>query len=178
MTSSYLQKPILTKKTNVSDACNFTATTCEMQGWRKNMEDSLLYKQLSDEVHLFAVCDGHGGPEVSALVAKLLPDYLIKDPDFKAKQYSKAFVNVFKKIDEFICSQKGEEQLKALNKSLGGRKVEPNEKIGYRAGTTMVAMIMTEDKYYVANAGDSRAILSRNHEAVALSHDHKPENPS
>lgn len=174
MTSSYLQKPILTKKTSVNTLDNFTITSCEMQGWRKNMEDSLLSKQLSDEVHLTAVCDGHGGPEVSALVAKLLPDYLLKDPDFKSKQYSKAFVNVFKKIDEFICSEKGEEQLRALNKSLGGKKVEPDEKIGYRAGTTLVAMIMTKDKYIVANAGDSRAILSRNNEAVTLSNDHKP----
>lgn len=99
MTSSYLAKPILTKKINASTSDNLTITTCEMQGWRKTMEDSLLSKKLSDEAHLYAVCDGHGGPEVSALVAKLLPDYLLKDPDFKANQYSKTLVNVFKKID-------------------------------------------------------------------------------
>lgn len=37
---------------------------------------------------------------------------------------------------------------------------------------------MTKDKYYVANAGDSRGILSRNHQALPLSEDHKPENPA
>ncbi len=142
------------------------------------MEDSIVYKELSDEVHLFAVCDGHGGAEVAQLVGKMLPETVAKDSEFKAKNYSQALTNSFKKLDEFISSAKGEEQLRALNKSLGGKGVGPEEKIGYRAGTTLVVVLLTRDKYYVANAGDSRAILSRNHQAVTLSNDHKPDLPS
>lgn len=55
--------------------------------------------------------------------------------------------------------------------------MEVDDKIGYRAGTTLVLLLLTKDKYYVANAGDSRAILSRNNLAVALSNDHKPDLP-
>ena len=102
---------------------------------------------------------------------------LSNDQDFKNRNYPKALANTFKKLDELIASQRGEELLRSLNKSLGGRPLDEDDKIGYRAGTTLILLLLTKDKYYVANAGDSRAILSRNGQAVALSYDHKPELP-
>lgn len=176
--TSYLKEPLLTKHSKVHSGSNFTVTCCEMQGWRKSMEDALIYEQLADDVYLFAVCDGHGGPEVSQLVAKLLPGTLKAEADFKAGKYGSAMTSAFYKLDELIASKRGEEQLRSINKSLKGKAVTGEEKIGYRAGTTCLAMILTKDKYYVGNIGDSRGVLSRNNEAVALSYDHKPENPS
>ncbi len=44
------------------------------------MEDAIVVKQLTDSIYLFAVCDGHGGPEVAHLVGKMLPETLTKDP--------------------------------------------------------------------------------------------------
>ena len=45
---------------------------------------------------------------------------------------------------------------------------------GPQAGSTCVVAVVRGDKLVVANAGDSRAVLSRRGEALALSRDHKP----
>jgi serine/threonine protein phosphatase PrpC len=58
---SYLKTPQLTKKTTIEDGSTFFATRCEMQGWRSTMEDAVIYEQLTDNLDLFAICDGHGG---------------------------------------------------------------------------------------------------------------------
>uniref|UniRef100_A0A146KPM3 protein-serine/threonine phosphatase n=1 Tax=Lygus hesperus TaxID=30085 RepID=A0A146KPM3_LYGHE len=49
------------------------------------------------------------------------------------------------------------------------------EEPGMDSGCTAVVALVTKDKLFVANAGDSRAVLSRNGTAVDLSVDHKPE---
>lgn len=43
-----------------------------------------------------------------------------------------------------------------------------------QAGCTAVVALKARDKLYVANAGDSRGVLCRGGQAVALSEDHKP----
>ena len=44
------------------------------------------------------------------------------------------------------------------------------------AGATSCVVLLTETKIICANAGDSRAVLCKGTEAVALSEDHKPAN--
>lgn len=45
------------------------------------------------------------------------------------------------------------------------------------AGTTAITVLVKDNKLYCANAGDSRAVACRNGQLVALSSDHKPNNP-
>ena len=42
------------------------------------------------------------------------------------------------------------------------------------AGATAVVVLVQGNKLYIANAGDSRAMLCRAGNVVELSHDHKP----
>lgn len=44
-----------------------------------------------------------------------------------------------------------------------------------QAGCTAVVAVVKGNELWVANAGDSRAVLCRNGQAVALSEDHKPQ---
>jgi protein phosphatase 2C family protein 2/3 len=46
------------------------------------------------------------------------------------------------------------------------------------AGTTALAAVIWGSTLYVANAGDSRAVLSRHGKAIELTRDHKPHEPS
>ena len=43
-------------------------------------------------------------------------------------------------------------------------------------GTTALVTMITPDAIYIANAGDCRASISRNHKIEALTKDHKPDN--
>ena len=51
-----------------------------------------------------------------------------------------------------------------------------NEDYASDTGSTSCVILITENKIYCANAGDSRGVLCNNKKAVALSEDHKPDN--
>lgn len=52
-----------------------------------------------------------------------------------------------------------------------------NTELTSQAGCTAVVLLITPDKYYVANAGDSRCVLyTKDNKVIALSDDHKPDN--
>jgi serine/threonine protein phosphatase PrpC len=51
---------------------------------------------------LFAVFDGHGGPEVAHYVAEKLPGEILNEPYFKLRNYPRALINVFRRMDELL----------------------------------------------------------------------------
>ena len=62
----YLSEPNTTKNTAEGKLNKMSFVSVEMQGWRKNMEDAVIHElDIGDGNCVFAVFDGHGGPEVS-----------------------------------------------------------------------------------------------------------------
>ena len=70
------------------------------------------------------------------------------------------------------------EALDLMMKMLHLKKLDSNEvcDLPTVAGCTAIVALRVENKLYVANAGDSRAVISRGGTAMALSDDHKPLN--
>jgi serine/threonine protein phosphatase PrpC len=48
-------------------------------GWRKNMEDAVIFNRISKDIFLFAIFDGHGGVEVSRFCAKHIVNVLTQN---------------------------------------------------------------------------------------------------
>jgi serine/threonine protein phosphatase PrpC len=74
-----------------------------MQGWRGNMEDSHIADlDIGDGNSLFAVFDGHGGPEVAKFVKNHFTKNLINSAAYKRKDYKLALENTFLKMDRLL----------------------------------------------------------------------------
>jgi len=56
------------------------------------------------------------------------------------------------------------------------RSIEEAE-IGFIEGATAVISLIIGDEVYVANVGDSRAVISKGGSASRVSYDHKPDDP-
>ena len=90
-----------------------------MQGWRTENEDAhRVLLDLTDDISLFSVFDGHGGTDVSRYCAKYLPDYLIErigscdraSPEGLALALHETFLG----IDVELLSEEGQERLHAI----------------------------------------------------------------
>lgn len=55
--------PITKKETFEGKTSHFRYGACEMQGWRRTMEDAIIAMDNFDgnQSHLFGIMDGHGG---------------------------------------------------------------------------------------------------------------------
>lgn len=105
-----------------------------------------LYKDYS----LYAVFDGHGDDKVATF----------------AKQYLKEVLKTELQKDQ-------SEELSLYNSLKILNNLIP-EDIGNNSGSTVVMLLKKGAKYWVANVGDSRAIINSNDKAIAITEDHKP----
>jgi len=143
-----------------------------MQGWRVNMEDAHITKfnvcKDLDDVHIFAVFDGHGGKEVARFVERHFSDELLATEAFRKGDYENALKTTFLKMDVLIQTPEGKKEVSQLKNS------DDNSGESF-AGCTACVILIVKNYIYCANAGDSRCVLSSKGLAVEMSQDHKPE---
>jgi len=167
---NFLDTPITDKETEVGqdDAKGMSYGLSAMQGWRSHMEDDhIQLLQLAPELphlSLFGVFDGHGGEMVAHYMAKNFPARFLASKKLTADasqveaQAKAAFETSLMSIDA---------EMRALPDVENGKD---------QSGSTAVMTLLSPTHVVCSNTGDSRAVLSRGGQAVALSHDHKPDN--
>ncbi|XP_019193256.1 PREDICTED: protein phosphatase 2C 7-like isoform X1 [Ipomoea nil] len=130
--------------------------------------------------HFFGVYDGHGGSQVAnycrerihlALAEELeMPkDDSISNntTDTRLLLWEKVFRSCFLKVDDEVGGK--------VERGGPGDDVCTSDPIAPETvGSTAVVAVISSSHIVVANCGDSRAVLYRGKEAMALSIDHKP----
>ncbi|CAG2173503.1 unnamed protein product [Oppiella nova] len=151
---------------------------CSVQGWRKYQEDSHITLTNFDGQHsLFAVFDGHNGPEVALYAAQRLPDLLRANKRFQTGDIEGALEETFMAFDALLLTKVVNDQLFALRRGILGENMSPNDRPAVTSGCTALVVLISNDNdvIYVANIGDSRCLISKSRKTSSLSTDHKPE---
>ena len=174
----YLSSPIRDKKTQTGENHRVKFATCEMQGWRNTMEDAKLANiALDSETMVFGVFDGHGGKEVAEFVSRHFCAELLRNRSYQQGNFEQALKENFLRMDELLRTPDGIKEVIRISKDLpDSYPVEADSSL-LVAGCTAVVALIRNNAIYVANAGDSRCVLSRDGRAVELSQDHKPDLP-
>ncbi|KAB5535154.1 phosphatase 2C-domain-containing protein [Coniochaeta sp. 2T2.1] len=167
-----LSEPVVEKTSDRGQDERLIYGVSAMQGWRISMEDShttvldLLANVEASKAHpqklsFFGVYDGHGGANVALYAGDNIHKIIAKQDTFKAGNYEQALKDGFLATDRAILS--------------GAIHTDPKMEDEVSGCTACVGLI-TDDKIYCANAGDSRGVLGVKGRAKPLSFDHKPQN--
>ncbi|KAF2142431.1 uncharacterized protein K452DRAFT_318073 [Aplosporella prunicola CBS 121167] len=167
-----LSEPVVDKKSDHGQDDRVFFGVSSMQGWRISMEDAHACvldlkpegadsedsKPTAADLRLsfFGVYDGHGGDKVAIYTGENLHKIIAKQDAFKEGNIEQALKDGFLATDRAILSDpKYEEEVSGCTASVG---------------------VISNDKIFVANAGDSRSVLGIKGRAKPLSFDHKPQN--
>ncbi|XP_060847129.1 probable protein phosphatase CG10417 isoform X2 [Rhopalosiphum padi] len=186
---SYLNKPKTDKESEDVENDQLMCGVSSMQGWREKQEDAhVCLVDFDDDMSLFGVFDGHGGAEVAQYAVETLPS-LIKNELFEKGDYEKALVKAYMDFDDSLIDPPVLKRLRTLrlkngkteesdNGDVDEKKLVETELAGKDSGCTAVVALLVKNKLYVANAGDSRCVVSIDGKAHAMSKDHKPKDKS
>ncbi|CAK9163129.1 unnamed protein product [Ilex paraguariensis] len=120
------------------------------------MEDYHVAKfvqQQGNELGLFAIYDGHLGDNVPAYLQKHLFPNILKERDFWTETH-RSIAKAYERTDQAILSHSPD--------------------LGRGGSTAVTAILINGQKLWVANVGDSRAVLSKRGQAIQMSIDHEP----
>ncbi|GLJ11166.1 hypothetical protein SUGI_0145200 [Cryptomeria japonica] len=123
---------------------------------RHDMEDYYVaeYKHLKDhDLGLFAIFDGHLGHKVPSYLQSNLFDNILNEPGFWTEP-EKAIKSAYRRTDGKILAQTAD--------------------LGPGGSTAVTAILIDGKKLFVANVGDSRAVLCQGGTAIQLTVDHEP----
>jgi len=137
----------------------FTVGFSDSKGKRPTMEDEIVILGMGPRCRInedyFALFDGHGGIDASAFAATTLHERLDKHLCTNGGDVIRALVQAFHNTNTVMCVNKG-----------------------MMCGTCALVSFIQGNNLYIANLGDSRAVLGcKGRCGFALTKDHKPELP-
>ncbi|CAB0031666.1 unnamed protein product [Trichogramma brassicae] len=161
---AFLDTPKTEKYNESGEGNGLKYGVASMQGWRTEMEDAHraltgLDGSLSDWSY-FAVFDGHAGASVSAHGAENLLECIMQTEEFKAEDVIKGIHSGFLNLDK---------KMRGLPQMTNGKD---------KSGSTAVCAFISPKNIFIANCGDSRAVLCRGGSPVFATRDHKPVLPA
>ncbi|PHU08624.1 putative protein phosphatase 2C 60 [Capsicum chinense] len=198
----YLSSPKTEKFSEDGENARVRYGLSSMQGWRATMEDAhAAITDLDASTSFFGVYDGHGGKVVAKFCAKYLHQQVLKHEAYLQGDIGTSVQKAFFRMDEMMRGQRGWRELAALGDRLnkfsgmiegliwsprngdgnGNTDNWPFEEgphsdfAGPTSGCTACVAIIRDNQLIVANAGDSRCVISRKGQAYNLSRDHKPD---
>lgn len=154
-----LDKPNTEKYLKHEEGNEIRSAVASMQGWRIKMEDNHCIKinlgtNLQDWSY-FAVFDGHSGALASNYCAEHLLDAILTDEKFLQNTeiaINAGFINLDKEMRLLPEINSGED----------------------KSGTTAVCAFVSPKEIFMANCGDSRAVLCRSGKPFMTTLDHRP----
>lgn len=160
---AFLDKPKTDKFLEHGEGNGLKYGVASMQGWRVDMEDAHMARTdlglAMKDWSYFAVFDGHAGAKVSAHCSEHLLDAIMTTEEFR-EDVMKGIHNGFLQLDK---------NMRSLPELSSGED---------KSGSTAVCVFVSPRLIYVANCGDSRAVLCSNGVPVFTTQDHKPGLPT
>uniref|UniRef100_A0A914WF50 PPM-type phosphatase domain-containing protein n=1 Tax=Plectus sambesii TaxID=2011161 RepID=A0A914WF50_9BILA len=176
---AFLDKPKTDKSNSRGEGLGVRYAVAAMQGWRVDMEDAHVVKLgLDDEPPFkdwafFGVFDGHAGMKVAQHSSEHLLQSVLTTEQFKIlieetkKSGGKLSPKLIKLLEEGV-----KDGFLTLDSQMKDRPDIHGE--NERSGTTATCALLTPTHIFLANLGDSRAVLSKQGAAAFGTEDHKP----
>jgi len=159
-----LESPKTEKYTKDGSGNGLCFSVSSMQGWRIAMEDA--HSAIAglgpglEEWSFFGVFDGHAGASVSKMCSEQLLDCILESKEFQQSNVAKGIRSGFLSLDT---------KLREVPELASGED---------KSGSTAVCALISPTNLYIANCGDSRAVISRSGKVSFSTVDHKPVVPA